>query len=141
MASHITRSSESGLEAASSGEGAVRRARSVLGRSDLPEMASDLHREVKAHGDVVLDHLVPVALLLPGVTEHLKERSPIAAMVIDRLGAVTTCFELSSLTRGRITHYAIPDHLKDEHGVRKPKDERWTPPPVSALLTDPEARA
>jgi hypothetical protein len=47
-----------GLEAA---EGALRRARSVLERSDLPEMASDLHREVKAHGDVVLDRVAPPA--------------------------------------------------------------------------------
>ena len=47
-----------GLEAA---ETAVRRARGVLGRSDLPEMASDLHREVKAHGDVVLDRVAPPA--------------------------------------------------------------------------------
>ncbi|MEZ0116011.1 hypothetical protein ABH920_010053 [Catenulispora sp. EB89] len=47
-----------GLEAA---EGAVRRARGVLARSDLPEMASDLHREVKAHGDVVLDRVAPPA--------------------------------------------------------------------------------
>ncbi|WP_370381750.1 oxygenase MpaB family protein [Catenulispora sp. GAS73] len=84
----------------------------------------------------VFDHLVPAAPLLLGVTEHLKERSPLAAMVIDRLGAVTTRFELSSLTRGRVMHYAIPDHLKDEYGVNKPRDERWTPPPVSALLAD-----
>lgn len=47
-----------GLEAA---EGALRRARAVLARSDLPEMASDLHREVKAHGDVVLDRVAPPA--------------------------------------------------------------------------------
>lgn len=47
-----------GLEAA---EGALRRARAVLGRSDLPEMACDLHREVKAHGDVVLDRVAPPA--------------------------------------------------------------------------------
>jgi hypothetical protein len=86
----------------------------------------------------VFDHLIPAAPLLLGVTEHLKERSPIAAMVIDRLGAITTRFELSSLTRGRIMHYAIPDHLKDEYGVHRPKDERWSPPPVSALLADPE---
>ena len=33
-------------------------------------------------------------------------------------------------------HYAIPDHLKDEYGVRKAKAERWTPPKVSALLSD-----
>ncbi|WP_194917917.1 hypothetical protein [Catenulispora rubra] len=47
-----------GLEAA---EGALRRARGVLARSDLPEMASDLHREVRAHGDVVLDRVAPPA--------------------------------------------------------------------------------
>lgn len=89
----------------------------------------------------VFDRLIPAAPLLLGVTEHLKERSPIAAMVIDRLGAVTTRFELSSLTRGRIMHYVIPDHLKDEYGVHRREDERWSPPPVSPLLADPEARA
>jgi hypothetical protein len=89
----------------------------------------------------LFDRLVPAAPLLLGLTEHLKERSPLAAMVIDRLGAATTGFELSSLTRGRIMHYAIPDHLKDEYGVRRPKGERWTPPPVSALLTEPRAGA
>jgi len=86
----------------------------------------------------VFDRLIPAAPLLLGVTEHLKERSPIAAMVIDRLGALTSRFELSSLTRGRIMHYAIPDHLKHEYGVHRPEDERWTPPPVSPLLADPE---
>ena len=89
----------------------------------------------------MFDHLIPAAPLLLGVTEHLKQRSPLAAMVIDRLGAVTTRFELSSLTRGRIMHYAIPDHLKDEYGVHRPGGERWTPPPVSPFLTDREARA
>jgi hypothetical protein len=89
----------------------------------------------------LFDRLVPAAPLLLGLTEHLKERSPLAAMVIDRLGAATTGFELSSLTRGRIMHYAIPDHLKDEYGVRRPKGERWTPPPVSARLTEPRAGA
>jgi hypothetical protein len=85
----------------------------------------------------VFDHLIPAAPLLLGVTEHLKERSPIAALVIDRLGALTTRLELSSLTRGRIMHYAIPDHLKHEYGVHRPEAERWSPPPVSALLADP----
>lgn len=47
-----------GLEAA---EGAVRRARGVLGRADLPDLAADLRREVQAHGDVVLDRAAPPA--------------------------------------------------------------------------------
>jgi hypothetical protein len=82
----------------------------------------------------LFDRLVPAAPLLLGLTERLKERSPVAAMLIDRLGGVTTRFELSSLTRGRVMHYAIPDHLKDEYGVRRPDDQRWTPPPASSLL-------
>lgn len=81
-----------------------------------------------------------VAPLLLGVTGHLKERSPLAAMLIDRLGAVTTRFELRSLTRGRVMRYAFPDHLKDEYGVDRPKSGRWTPPPVSALLADQRDR-
>jgi hypothetical protein len=84
--------------------------------------------------NVVFDHLVPTAPLMLGISEQLKERSPIAAMLIDRLGAITTRLELSSLTHGRVMHYAIPDHLKDEYGVRKPREQRWTPPPVSRLL-------
>ncbi|MEY9860877.1 hypothetical protein ABH935_006514 [Catenulispora sp. GAS73] len=47
-----------GLEAA---EAALRRTRSILARSDLPELASDLHHEIKAHGDVVLDRVAPPA--------------------------------------------------------------------------------
>lgn len=55
-------------------------------------------------------------------------------MLLDRLGAMTTMFELTSLTRGRVMQYAIPEHLKDEYGVRKSRTQRWTPPPVSPLL-------
>ena len=85
---------------------------------------------------MLFDRLVPAVPLLLGLTEMVKDRSPLAAMLFDRLGALTTRFELSSLTRGRIMHYAIPDHLKDEYGVRRHAGERWTPPPVSPLLGD-----
>ena len=32
-------------------------------------------------------------------------------------------------------HYAVPEHLKDEYNVRRPHDQRWSPPPVSPLAT------
>lgn len=82
----------------------------------------------------VFDRLVPASPVLLGLLEDAKERSPLAAMALDRLGALTTLFELGSLTRGRVMHYAVPDHLKDEYGVNRPRRERWTPPPVSPLL-------
>ncbi|OLE27125.1 MAG: hypothetical protein AUG49_06235 [Catenulispora sp. 13_1_20CM_3_70_7] len=83
---------------------------------------------------VVFDRLVPASPVLLGLLEDAKERSPLAAMLLDRLGALTTMFELSSLTRGRVMHYAVPDHLKDEYGVNRPRRQRWTPPPASPLL-------
>lgn len=77
--------------------------------------------------------LVPVLL---GVFERLEDSSPLAAMALDRLGAVVTQFELTSLTGGRVMHYAIPEHLKSEYGVAPaaPAAGRWTPPPLSPCL-------
>jgi hypothetical protein len=85
----------------------------------------------------VFDRLIPAAPVLLGVLERAEERSPLAAMLLDRLGALTTLFELSTLTRGRVMHYAVPDHLKDEFGVGGRRDRRWTPPPASPLLAEP----
>ena len=82
----------------------------------------------------VFDRLVPASPVLLSLLEDAKERSPLAAMLLDRLGALTTMFELSSLTRGRVMHYAVPDHLKDEYGVNRPRRQRWTPPPTSPLI-------
>ena len=78
-------------------------------------------------------HLAPVLL---GLLDRVKESSPLAAMAIDRLDDLVTDFELSSLTRGRVMQYAIPEHLKGEFGVTStaPPTGRWTPPPVSPLL-------
>ncbi|HTJ66091.1 MAG TPA: oxygenase MpaB family protein [Actinospica sp.] len=87
----------------------------------------------------LFDHLVPAAPVLLGVLEDAKARSPIAAMVLDRLGALTTAFELSSLTRGRVMHYAVPEHLKDEYNVPRPHNQRWSPPPVSRIVQQPGA--
>ena len=72
---------------------------------------------------------------LLGVLENVEDASPIGAMLLDRLGALTTMFELSSLTRGRVMHYSVPDHLKTEYGVRTPRNQRWTPPTTSPLLS------
>ena len=83
---------------------------------------------------VVFDHVVPALPALLGVLESAEDASPIAAMLLDRLGALTTMFELSSLTRGRVMHYSVPDHLKTEYGLRTPRNHRWTPPPTSPLL-------
>ncbi|MEV0916914.1 oxygenase MpaB family protein [Streptomyces sp. NPDC049967] len=67
---------------------------------------------------------------LLGVLETIEDRSPLGAWALDRLGHLTSVFELSSLTRGRVMHYAIPEQLKKEYGVSNtvPRTRRWTPP-------------
>jgi hypothetical protein len=85
----------------------------------------------------LFDRVVPALPALLGALESIEDSSPLGAMLLDRLGALTTVFELSSLTRGRVMHYSVPDHLKSEYGVRPPRDRRWTPPPTSALLRRP----
>ncbi|AJF68273.1 oxygenase MpaB family protein [Streptomyces vietnamensis] len=67
---------------------------------------------------------------LLGVLETIEDRSPLGAWALDRLGHLTTVLELSSLTRGRVMHYAIPEHLKKDYGVPAgpPRTHRWTPP-------------
>ncbi|AZS83120.1 oxygenase MpaB family protein [Streptomyces griseoviridis] len=76
------------------------------------------------------DTLVKAAPRLLGVLETIEDRSPLGAWALDRLGHLTTVLELSSLTRGRVMHYAIPEHLKDDYGVSTapPRNRRWTPP-------------
>lgn len=67
---------------------------------------------------------------LLGVLETIEDRSPLGGWALDRLGHLTSVFELSSLTRGRVMHYAIPEQLKKEYGVSStvPRTRRWTPP-------------
>ncbi|MFJ9929988.1 MULTISPECIES: oxygenase MpaB family protein [Streptomyces] len=76
------------------------------------------------------DSVVKAAPSLLGVLETIEDRSPLGAWALDRLGHLTTVFELSSLTRGRVMHYAIPEQLKKEFGVTGtvPRTRRWTPP-------------
>ncbi|MDX6704502.1 MAG: hypothetical protein QOK16_1772 [Solirubrobacteraceae bacterium] len=66
-----------------------------------------------------------------GVLETIEDSGPVPAWVIDRIGNLTSRLELSSLTNGRVMHYAIPEDLKEEFGVAPSKSAtaRWTPPP------------
>ncbi|MGA5895191.1 oxygenase MpaB family protein [Streptomyces venetus] len=76
------------------------------------------------------DSVVKVVPRLLGVLETIEDRSPLGAWALDRLGHLTTIFELSSLTRGRVMHYAIPEQLKKDYGVTGavPRTHRWSPP-------------
>ncbi|MRH92584.1 DUF2236 domain-containing protein [Nocardia sp. SYP-A9097] len=77
------------------------------------------------------DSAVKTVPALLGVLETIEDSSPLGAWALDRLGHLTSIFELSSLTRGRVMQYAIPEHLKPDYGVASagPRINRWTPPP------------
>ncbi|MGW0549706.1 oxygenase MpaB family protein [Streptomyces altiplanensis] len=79
------------------------------------------------------DTAVKAAPALLNVFETIEDNSPFGAWALDRLGHFTTLFELSSLTRGRVMHYAIPEQLKNDFGVSStiPPKSRWTPPPAT----------
>ncbi|MGX2993999.1 oxygenase MpaB family protein [Streptomyces sp. JNUCC 64] len=85
------------------------------------------------------DSAIRAAPALLGVLETLEDRSPLAAWALDRLGHHTSVFELSSLTRGRVMQYAIPERLKNEYGMTSASSrlDRWVPPP---LTPDPGLR-
>ncbi|MFD3498130.1 oxygenase MpaB family protein [Streptomyces sp. NPDC058676] len=76
------------------------------------------------------DTVVKAVPHLLGVLESIEDRSPLGAWALDRLGHLTTILELSSLTRGRVMHYAIPEQLKKDYGLSStvPRTHRWTPP-------------
>ncbi|SEE27810.1 hypothetical protein SAMN05216489_06063 [Streptomyces sp. 3213] len=79
------------------------------------------------------DTLVKAVPHLLGVLETIEDHSPLGAWALDRLGHLTSVLELSSLTRGRVMHYAIPEQLKKDYGVSNtvPRTRRWTPPPAT----------
>lgn len=79
------------------------------------------------------DTAVKGAPALLGVLERIEDGSPYGAWLLDRFGHLTTHLELSSLTRGRVMQYAVPEQLKAEYGVASaaPRTHRWTPPPLS----------
>ncbi|MGW5879030.1 oxygenase MpaB family protein [Nocardiopsis terrae] len=79
------------------------------------------------------DTAIKLSPALLGIFERIEDRSPLGGWALDRLGHITTHLELSSLTRGRVMQYSIPDQLKDEYGVTSPanRTDRWTPPPLT----------
>ncbi|WP_086561152.1 oxygenase MpaB family protein [Streptomyces africanus] len=82
------------------------------------------------------DTVVKAVPHLLGVLETIEDRSPLGAWALDRLGHLTTVFELSSLTRGRVMHYAIPDRLKKDYGISTtvPRTRRWNPPAATVSM-------
>ncbi|MFD7746246.1 oxygenase MpaB family protein [Streptomyces sp. NPDC059698] len=82
------------------------------------------------------DTVVKAVPHLLGVLETIEDRSPLGARALDRLGHLTTLLELSSLTRGRVMHYAIPEQLKKEYDVpsASPRLHRWRPPAATVPL-------
>jgi hypothetical protein len=73
------------------------------------------------------DAVAKVTPSLLRAVEAVEERSPFGEWGVDRLGHLTTVFQLSALTRGRVMHYAIPEELKQDFGVST-RSGRWTPP-------------
>ncbi|WP_260615681.1 oxygenase MpaB family protein [Microbispora sp. KK1-11] len=78
------------------------------------------------------DSVIKVAPALLRALESFEDRGPWAAQLADRLGHLVTMLELSSLTRGRVMHYAVPQELKPQYGIG-PATARWTPPPPARL--------
>ncbi|WP_222720297.1 hypothetical protein [Actinomadura sp. HBU206391] len=68
------------------------------------------------------DSVIKIGPVLLGVLERFEDRGPWAAQLSDRLGHLVTTLELSSLTRGRVMHYAIPQELSIVHRDLKPGD-------------------
>jgi hypothetical protein len=79
------------------------------------------------------DVAIKAAPVLLGALEGLENRGPVSEWVLDRAGHITAKLELSSLTRGRVMHYAIPESLKPDYAVRTPGTQRWTPPPPADM--------
>jgi hypothetical protein len=81
------------------------------------------------------DSPVKVVPRLLGVLETIEDSSPVGAWALDRLGHLTTVLELSSLTRGRVMHYAIPEQFREDYGLptTPPANRRWTPPPPATV--------
>ncbi|MFF1401596.1 oxygenase MpaB family protein [Streptomyces sp. NPDC058294] len=99
---------------------------SALIRHLVGDTCADWLRVPRTRWDV----LVKAVPHLLGVLETIEDRSPLGAWALDRLGHLTTILELSSLTRGRVMHYAIPEHLRKDYGVdgTAPRTHRWVPP-------------
>ncbi|MFI9403356.1 oxygenase MpaB family protein [Nocardia sp. NPDC052316] len=76
------------------------------------------------------DTAIKTVPALLGILETIEDSSPLGEWALDRLGHLTTWFELSSLTRGRVMQYAIPEELKHDFGFASSvsRSSRWVPP-------------
>ncbi|MFF3226060.1 oxygenase MpaB family protein [Nocardia suismassiliense] len=76
------------------------------------------------------DTAIKTVPALLGILETIEDSSPLGEWALDRLGHLTTWFELSSLTRGRVMQYAIPEELKHDFGFASSASRisRWVPP-------------
>jgi hypothetical protein len=80
------------------------------------------------------DRVARASPLMFDFLERIENSGPWGEWVADKAGAVVANLELSSLTRGRVMHYAIPPQLKKDYGVRTPRRQRWQPPPPSTHI-------
>jgi hypothetical protein len=94
----------------------------------IGDTAADWLEVPRSHWDSV----IKAAPALLGALERIEDLGPWASQVSDRLGRLVTMLELTSLTRGRVMHYAIPQELKPDYGIASAAT-RWTPPPPADL--------
>jgi hypothetical protein len=80
----------------------------------------------RSHWDTAIN-LVPIML---GAWQAAENSGTPGRWLMERVGKIATNLELSALTGGRVMHYAIPDHLKDDYEVQRlgAAAARWTPP-------------
>lgn len=81
----------------------------------------------------VWDTAVRASPALFGLLSRIEQSGPIGEWLVSRAEQLTTRFELTSLTHGRVMHYTIPDDLKAEYGLSPAGSAtaRWNPPPLT----------
>lgn len=62
-------------------------------------------------------HTSPLGSAFKLVEAHRGPLAPLGARALDRIGHLTTIFELSSPHRGLVMHDAIPDTLKKDYDI------------------------
>jgi len=99
---------------------------SAMIRYLIGDTAADWLEVPRSRWDVAARAMPP----LLDVLERIEDSGPVGAWALDRAGQITTRLQLSSLTHGRVMHYAIPEDLKPKDaGPAARRTNRWTPPP------------
>lgn len=72
--------------------------------------------------------------------ERIEDTGPVPAWLLDQAGRLTSKFQFTSLTKGRVMQYSIPDSLKGEYGVQTKvaRTGRWAPPWVAEYKQAPQ---